>query len=333
MALPPVAGALQDSATWVFPAVGVTVPTLEGAAADTLSKSNPTSKVYSLTSSPAVPTTNIFVPSVLNARPVELSSWLCTEKASVKEQVETSKPVEHAYSLTSSPALPVTNIFVPSELNVRPWGDGDWADTEKASVKEQVETSKAVHAYSLTSFPVLPTTNIFVPSELNARPWGFVSWAFTEKASVRVQVDTSKPVLHAYSFTSSPKLSTTNIFVPSVLNARPIGSPWTPLLSVKIQVDTSNAVHAYSLTSFPESPTTNIFVPSVLNATPVGSPSWNFTEKASTKVVAANASLIGIIKLDKSKTDVITITPKIKPPTMIIMCYHYLNRSLIRHNF
>ena len=33
MALPPVAGATHDSATWVFPDVGVTVPTLEGVVA------------------------------------------------------------------------------------------------------------------------------------------------------------------------------------------------------------------------------------------------------------------------------------------------------------
>jgi hypothetical protein len=79
---------------------------------------------------------------------------------------------------------------------------------------------------------------------------------------------------------------------------------------VKLHVDTSNPVeHAYSLTSSPALPTTNIFVPSVLNARPRGDVSSLDTSKGGdVKVVSANTSLIGIIKLDKSKTDVITKT-------------------------
>ena len=67
--------------------------------------SKPVVNVYSFTSSPAaVPTTNILVPSVLKANPDGTISWELTSKLSTKEAVETSKPVDNVYSLTSSPS-------------------------------------------------------------------------------------------------------------------------------------------------------------------------------------------------------------------------------------
>ena len=79
-------------------------------------------RVYSLISSPVIPTTNILVPSLLNAKSDGLSSWELTLKLSTKEEVETSKAVESVYSFTESELNPTTNIFVPSLLNANPVG-------------------------------------------------------------------------------------------------------------------------------------------------------------------------------------------------------------------
>jgi len=130
---------------------------------------------------------NIFVPSELKDTPDGPVSCADTSNASVKEQVDTSKPVVHAYSFTLSELKPVTNIFVPSELKAIPVVCVSCPDTEKASVKEQVDTSKpVVHAYSFMSSPIAPATNIFVPSELKTAFLGFVSCPDTSNASTKV---------------------------------------------------------------------------------------------------------------------------------------------------
>ena len=90
--------------------------------------------------------------------------------------------------------------------------------------KEAVDTSKPVESiYSLISLPVLPVTNILVPSLLNTKPLGAVSCELISKLSTKDAVDTSNPVDRVYSLTSSPVPPTTNILVPSLLNANPCG--------------------------------------------------------------------------------------------------------------
>ena len=78
--------------------------------------------VYSFTSCPAAPTINILVPSVLKVILRGLLSCEATEKLSEKEAVDMSNPVDNAYSYTASPAVPQTNILVPSELKAIPVG-------------------------------------------------------------------------------------------------------------------------------------------------------------------------------------------------------------------
>ena len=48
---------------------------------------------------------------------------------SLKEAVETSKPVDNVYSSTSWPVAPKTNILVPSLLNANPVGVSSWERT------------------------------------------------------------------------------------------------------------------------------------------------------------------------------------------------------------
>ena len=112
-------------------------------------------------------------------------------------------------------------------------------------------------------------------------------------------MDISKPVVHGYSFTLTLPLPITNNFNPSSLNARPVGPVSCPDTSkvetpTVVQVDISKpTVHGYSFTLSLLTPITNNFNPSSLNARPVGIGSSNWTRNTSTKVVAADASLIG----------------------------------------
>ena len=134
-----------------------------------------------------------------------------------------------------------------------------------------------------------------VPSLLNAIPTGPVSWSLISKLSTKVADDTSKPVDNVYSFISSPALPDTNILVPSLLNAIPLGAvswPLTSKLSTKVADDTSKpVVKVYSFISSPSLPTTNILVPSLLKVRPLGVASWPLTSKLSTKLAAACAEL------------------------------------------
>ena len=126
------------------------------------------------------------MPSALKAILIGVPSWLETLKLSTKDAVDTSKPVESVYSLTSSPILPVTNILVPSVLKARPLGAVSWLETLKLSTKLAVETSNPVErVYSLTSWPTRPNTNILVPSVLKARLMGKVSWLKILKLSTK----------------------------------------------------------------------------------------------------------------------------------------------------
>ena len=128
-----------------------------------------------------------------------------------------------------------------------------------------------------------------VPSSLKVTSCVERTWLLTLKASTKLAVETSKPVVKVYSFISSPVLPDTNILVPSLLKARPIGLvSWDATLkaSTKLAVDTSKpVVKVYSFTSLPAAPITNILVPSLLKVTPCGEDSWVATLKASTKVV------------------------------------------------
>ena len=163
--------------------------TLKLSTKDAVETSKPVERVYSLTSSPEYPIMNIFVPSLLKAKPVGELSWPETLKLSTKEAVETSKPVERVYSLTSSPVHPTTNIFVPLLLKAKPLGKSSWPETLKLSTKDAVETSKPVErVYSLTSSPVNPRTNIFVPSLLNVTLEGLLSWEDILKLSTNVGI-------------------------------------------------------------------------------------------------------------------------------------------------
>ena len=108
--------------------------------------------------------------------------------------------------------------------------------------------------YSYTLSFSLPTTNNFVPSLLNAISLGSSSrpLASKSKLSTKVAVDTSKPVVNVYSYTLSFWLPATNNFVPSLLNAIPVGavsSVTSKLSSTKVAVDTSKpVVNVYSCT-------------------------------------------------------------------------------------
>ena len=106
-----------------------------------------------------------------------------------------------------------------------PDGFPSWELTDKTQLKDAVDTSKpVVKSYSFISLPHVPTINIFLPSILNAIPKGSWSWLFMLKLSIKLTVDErSKPVDNVYSFISLPLLPVTNIFVPSLLKARPKG--------------------------------------------------------------------------------------------------------------
>ena len=112
------------------------------------------------------------------------------------------------------------------------------------SLKVAVDKSKPVdNVYTFISSPLLPETNILVPSLLNLIYWGVVSWPLISKPdpspfmSLKVAVDKSKPVDNVYEFISFPVSPTTNILVPSLLKARPLGVvSWvlTSKLSTKV---------------------------------------------------------------------------------------------------
>ena len=112
------------------------------------------------------------------------------------------------------------------------------------SLKVAVDKSKPVdNVYTFISSPLLPETNILVPSLLNLIYWGVVSWPLISKPdpspfmSLKVAVDKSKPVDNVYEFISFPVSPTTNILVPSLLKARPLGvASWvlTSKLSTKV---------------------------------------------------------------------------------------------------
>ena len=121
------------------------------------------------------------------------------------------------------------------------------------------------------------------------------------KLSTKLAVETSNPVVRVYSFTSLSLKPITNILVPSLLKATPVGTESSvatlkplpfPLKSLKVAVETSKGVvNVYSLTSSPVLPITNILVPSLLKTTPAELASWVETSKLSTKVAAACAEL------------------------------------------
>ena len=88
-----------------------------------------------------------------------------------------------------------------------------------------------------------PVTNILVPSALKANPVVLVSWELISKLSTKEAVETSKPVVNVYSLTSSPIRPVTNILVPSVLKANPVGRSSCLLISKLSTNDTpANAI-------------------------------------------------------------------------------------------
>ena len=195
--------------------------------------SNGASKSYECTSAPPLSVTNILVPSLLKAIPLGVGVWLATLKPvpspfpSTKLADDTSKPVVKVYSFISLPSSPTTNILVPSLLKAIPLGVSSSSSTSKLSIKFTVDDkSKPVdNVYSFTSSPVLPTTNILVPSLLKATLWGSVSWELTLKLSIKFTVDDkSKPVDNVYSCILFSSVPTTNILVPSLLKAKPLGA-------------------------------------------------------------------------------------------------------------
>ncbi len=164
--------------------------------------------VYSCTASALFPTINILVPSELKATPRGAVS--CAETVNwfpLYDALETSNAFESVYSKTSGgPAMPTTNIFVPSGLNVSPHGIVSCPASENESTKVTVsdKSNAVLSVYSLTSFPPSPTTNILVPLVLNAMPRGAVSCAETEKEfPVYDALETSNPNESVYSKTIS----------------------------------------------------------------------------------------------------------------------------------
>ena len=134
------------------------------------------------------PVRYILVPSGLKSSPnISLSTVITF--VWVKLAVDTSKPVVNAYSWTLLFPTPVTNIFVPSVLNLTAVGFGHWV-TAKLSTNVTVDdkSNPVDSVYSFTSSPCVPTINIFVPSVLNVMPLGWFSWAFTLKVEPAVTV-------------------------------------------------------------------------------------------------------------------------------------------------
>ena len=132
--------------------------------------------LYSLTSSPDSPITNILVPSGLNSNSSGLLSSETLAQSTRVTVEETSKPMLNVYSQTLSFCLPKTNIFVPFWLNFTSLESLSSDSVSKLSTKVAVEISKPmVNLYSLTSSPLWPVTNILVPSLLNVNPFGLFS--------------------------------------------------------------------------------------------------------------------------------------------------------------
>ena len=144
---------------------------------DLVEASKGVDRSYSFTSPPILPpSTNILAPSLENAMSCGAISCADMEVVSTNVLVEASKGADSAYSFTPSPAVPITNILVPSFENAMPVGMSACARMRVASTNDLVEASKGVdRSYSFTSSPVLPITNILVPSFENAMPRGELS--------------------------------------------------------------------------------------------------------------------------------------------------------------
>ena len=234
-----------------------------------------------------------------------------TEKASTKAAVDMSKGVDSAYSFTSSPSSPITNILAPSLENAMPVGEDSCDETGKASTKVAVEMPKGAESvYSFTSLLFKPTTNIVVLSFENAMPVGFMSCDETEKLTlVKEAVERSNGVDSVYSFILPPvPLPITNILVPSLENAMPVGEgscDETEKASTESGVEMPKGVdNVYSFISpLPSSPITNIFLPSLENTMPVGEGSCDETEKVTPVKAAVETSKEPSMRLpDVSRT-------------------------------
>ena len=167
------------------------------------------------------------VPSSLKETPLgtPVSFWTPNLPTKVTFVDVKSKPTDNVYSYTPSFALPDTNILVPSLLKAIPSGEPSWELTLKLRTKFAVETSKALKLNSYTELFSSPTTNILVPLLLKAIPWGELSRELTLLLSMKVTVDNKlKPSCIVYSFISLPWSPNTNILVPSLLKARPLGA-------------------------------------------------------------------------------------------------------------
>ena len=135
-------------------------------------------RVYSLTSSPRTPTTNILSPLSLNATSRAPSSWELISKLSTKDAVDTSKAVERVYSSTSSPFDPTTNIFVPSLLNLNPWGVNSWSLIENPST----------YVAALTALALSPSLTVSVASSFTVPVSSLATGASLEPLTVIVNV-------------------------------------------------------------------------------------------------------------------------------------------------
>ena len=149
--------------------------TLNESTNDALETSHAVANVYSFTSSPVLPTINIFFPELLNVRPVRLDSWLAILNESTNDALETSHAVANVYSFTSLPIAPAINIFFPEVLNAMPLAAVSWFVTLNVSTNDALETSHAVvnvNSFTWPSPSGYPTINIFFPELLNSMSEG-----------------------------------------------------------------------------------------------------------------------------------------------------------------
>ena len=205
----------------------------------------------------------------------------------MKAAVETSNAVDSAYSLTSSPSFPTTNIFVPSAENARPVGRVSWALTENESVKAAVETSK------VAPNPLPPVSRTAAGSIASSGESSAFTAARLAAFSVKVIVAESALVPSSAAESVTPPVA-----VPASLTWNLAGSMFaggvasmaslnvisnTPVprssvaeenvggtLMVPVRVIAKAELSAYSLASSTSPPTTNILAPSSENARPVG---------------------------------------------------------------
>jgi len=121
--------------------------------------------VYWYTVSLVIPTTYIFVPSVLKARPVGILSCEATEKETLSyDAVPTLKAVERVYWYTVSLVSPSIYIFVPSVLKARSYGVPSCEVTEKDPTAYSAFCNPYPTVLSLTSptLSISPSTTSFL---------------------------------------------------------------------------------------------------------------------------------------------------------------------------